>query len=147
MIIKGGGKETMNKLFEVTEENYTITVRATLISRDLLLEVTGGDHPHIGTVTTVSKDTAPETLRFPSHDGRFHKDDLLAQKIVQKIQPFLPGNCVITVGVHVDHISQAQIQVSSEMASQLGSQIAQWLAAQLFLEDEPLYYKKGEKPQ
>ncbi len=41
-----------------------------------------------------------------------HKDDVLAQSLLAIIKDELPGNCVITSGVHVDHITNAQIHAS-----------------------------------
>lgn len=146
MTVKEDGV-AMSKEFQVSAEKYTMKISATVRNKDLLLQLTGGDYPHIGTVTTFSKDILPETLRFPSHDGRFHKDDRLAQVIVPMIQALLPGNCVLLSGVHVDQITQAQIAVSFEMAAQLGEQLQQWLSTNPFSEKEPQYYQKNEKPQ
>lgn len=76
-----------------------------------MITLTGGDTPHIGTVTTFSRDTEMQTVRFPSHDGRFHKDDVLAENSCDH-QTAVPGSCTITSGIHVDHISNAQINAS-----------------------------------
>ena len=70
-------KET---IVEVTKLGFTIQAAVKVIGKDLLITLTGGDTPHIGTVTTFSRDTEIQTVRFPSHDGRFHKDDVLAEK-------------------------------------------------------------------
>lgn len=92
--------------FSITEENYTMTADLKVIGQDLFIAVTGGDNPHIGTVTTLTKDSELQTVRFPSHDGRLHKDDVLAIRIGKIIQADLPGSCTITAGVHVNHISK-----------------------------------------
>lgn len=136
----------MSETFLVKDAGYHMQAKITVVSRDLFIEVTGGDDPHIGTVTTLTKNTDPETIRFPSHDGRFHKDDVLAMAIGKIIQPQLPGNCVITVGVHVDHITQAQIDASADMAKCLGNQISDWLKTAVFTAKEPVYYQQGEIP-
>ncbi|HBM6655742.1 TPA: amino acid decarboxylase, partial [Enterococcus faecium] len=95
-------KET---IVEVTKLGFTIQAAVKVIGKDLLITLTGGDTPHIGTVTTFSRDTEMQTVRFPSHDGRFHKDDVLAEKIAVIIKTAVPGSCTITSGIHVDHIS------------------------------------------
>lgn len=46
--------------------------------------------------------TALATVRFPSHDGRVHKDDVLATMVAQQIKPQITGSCTITAGVHVE---------------------------------------------
>lgn len=80
-------KET---IVEVTKLGFTIQAAVKVIGKDLLITLTGGDTPHIGTVTTFSRDTEMQTVRFPSHDGRFHKDDVLAEKIAVIIKTAVP---------------------------------------------------------
>jgi len=133
--------------FSITQENYTISAKVEIVGKDLFIEVTGGDNPHIGTVTTLTKDTEMQTVRFPSHDGRFHKDDVLATRIGKIIQADLPGSCTITTGVHVNHISKKQIFASDEMAKNLGLQIRTWLRQTSFARPEPVYYSDSENPQ
>ena len=66
----------------------------------MFIQLTGGSHPHIGTVTTYCKENADkQVVRFPSHSGRFHKDDVLADVLLEEIAELLPQNCVITSGV------------------------------------------------
>lgn len=136
----------MQVSFTAAQADYQITAELTVIGKDLLITLTGGDTPHIGTVTALTKDTAPQTIRFPSHHGRFHKDDVLAENVAAKIKNLLPGSCVITSGIHVDHISKAQIAASGPMANDLGQQIAAWLKTHSFTEKEAIYYKKDEQP-
>jgi len=133
--------------FSITKENYTMTAKVEIIGKDLFITVTGGDTPHIGTVTTLTKNTAMQTVRFPSHDGRFHKDDVLAIQIGKIIQADLPGSCTITAGIHVNHISKQQILVSTSMAQALGEQIKKWLEQTDFEIAEPIYYSNDENPQ
>lgn len=116
----------MSKLFTNKRSGYEITLRAEWIGNDLLLNLYGGDTPHIGTVTTFSNDDT-QTRRFPSHDGRFHKDDVLASILLTVIQLRIPGNCVITAGVHVDHISQEQIAASFSMTEELAEELVLWI--------------------
>lgn len=136
-------KET---IVEVTKLGFTIQAAVKVIGKDLLITLTGGDTPHIGTVTTFSRDTEIQTVRFPSHDGRFHKDDVLAEKIAVIIKTAVPGSCTITSGIHVDHISNAQINASFPMSEELGYKILDWLEKTDFHIKEPVYYTDGEKP-
>jgi hypothetical protein len=133
--------------FQTTQEDYTMTANISIIGKDMLIEITGGDSPHIGTVTTLSKDTEIQTIRYPSHDGRFHKDDVLAERIAKIIQQKLPGSCTITSGVHVNHISKKQIMVSGNMARDLGNQISNWLDTTDFDVPAPVYYSDSEQPE
>ncbi|EPH98204.1 hypothetical protein D920_01763 [Enterococcus faecalis 13-SD-W-01] len=137
----------MVKRFKVVKENYPMIAETTIIGNDVLITITGGDTPHIGTITAFSKDGGKKTTRFPSHHGRFHKDDVLADFLFAEIKEKLPGNCVITAGVHVNHISNAQIQASSAMAKSLGRQIADWFDTFTFEQAAPIYYTNQEKPK
>jgi len=127
------------KKFQTTAENYTMTADITVVGSDLMIVITGGDSPHIGTITSVSKDSDNQTIRFHSHHGRFHKDDVLSEVIINKIKDDLPGNCVITAGVHVNSITKEQIKASPKMAEKLGDDILSWLKETDFTTDEVLY--------
>ncbi|HJE86099.1 amino acid decarboxylase [Levilactobacillus brevis] len=133
--------------FTVTQENYTIAADVTVIGKDLLIVVTGGSNPHIGDVTTLTKDTAMQTTKYPSHDGRFHKDNFVGERIAKVVQPVLPGSCTITAGIHVNQITKAQIAASAPMGENLGRQIVAWLAAHPVTAPAPQYYSDQEQPQ
>ena len=128
--------------FEVTDYGYSIQAQVDYIGADLFIQLTGGSHPHIGTVTTYWKKNADkQVVRFPSHSGRFHKDDVLADVLLEEIAELFPQNCVITSGVHVDGISKEQIVGAFEMTKKLASKIAIWLKH----EKSPISHPKYQK--
>lgn len=43
---------------QTTEAGYTMTAEAVFVGADLLIVLTGGDVPHLGTVTAVADDMA-----------------------------------------------------------------------------------------
>ncbi|OJG21583.1 hypothetical protein RU95_GL001106 [Enterococcus avium] len=55
-----------------------------------------------------------------------------------RIQSIIPGNCVITAGVHVDHISKEQIEASFPMTEELADELVLWISDHE-LTKEPLY--------
>lgn len=116
----------MSNVFKLQQLNFTITITVQHIGRDLLATIIGGDTPHIGTITTFSEGKK-EVVRFPSHDGRFHKDDVLADVLLEKVSEAVPGNIVITSGVHVNHISKEQIAASFSMVQELSEEVSQSL--------------------
>lgn len=132
--------------FKVTQEHYTMVANCMLIGVDLLITVTGGDTPHIGVVTTLTKDSMIKTVQFPSHDGRLHKDDFISERVAKRIQPFLPGSATITAGVHVNHISKRQIAASASMSDDLAAQVVNWIKQQPFDGPRPIYYGHDEQP-
>ncbi|MHC5247079.1 prenylated flavin chaperone LpdD [Enterococcus sp. LJL90] len=129
------------KIFSAGELGLTISAEVAIVGKDLAIKISGGDTPHIGTVTTLTKTAAIETRCFPSHDGRLHKDDVLALIVAKKIQPLLPGTCVITAGVHVNQITSAQIAAASTLTQQLAKEIAHWISNFDFTTPEPIYYQ------
>lgn len=132
--------------FEVTGYGYSIQAQVDYIGADLFIQLTGGSHPHIGTVTTYCKENVDkQVVRFPSHSGRFHKDDVLADVLLEEIAELLPQNCVITSGVHVDGISKEQIAGAFEMTKGLASKIATWLKNEESPTSHPKYQKKNIK--
>lgn len=132
--------------FSVTHENYTIDAELTVVGKDLLIVVTGGSNPHIGDVTTLTRDTAMQTIKYPSHDGRFHKDNFVGERVARVVQPVLPGSCTITAGIHVNQITKAQIAAAAPMGEALGRQIVAWLAAHPVAAPAPQYYGSDEQP-
>ncbi|GAA3025088.1 amino acid decarboxylase [Tetragenococcus solitarius] len=130
-----------DKSFQITAAGFTMLLELKIISKDLLITVTGGDTPHIGTITTVTQESIGQTIRFPSHNGRYHKDNVLAEAIAHIIQPNLPGNCIITAGVHINGINQEQIDASFTMAKYLAEQLKSWLQETHFDASDPIYKK------
>lgn len=125
--------------FTIQESGLRLQAELKIINGDLLIALTGGDTPHIGTITAFDQATRTiTTTQFTSHDNRKHKDQVLAEELLNIIQPNLPGNCVITSGVHVNRITKEQIQATFPMAQNLGRQIKAWL------QEHPLEINKPE---
>lgn len=120
----------LEKAFKITQENYTIFAKCQLINQDLLVSLTGGDVPHIGGIVSWdSKSKKQEEIQFASHDGRIHKDIFLAKKFAEEIESQLPGNLCVTAGVHIDGITQSQIEASFPMTQELAKYVLSWVKA------------------
>lgn len=118
----------MEKTFSVQEAGYTIKLTAQVLNRDLVCVLSGGDVPHLGSCLSYDYKTKKRTNSiFASHHGRLHKDSFLAERFADKIIPHIAGNLVVTAGVHVDGISEAQIAAAFSMVDQLAQQLASWL--------------------
>ncbi|WP_125980731.1 prenylated flavin chaperone LpdD [Loigolactobacillus iwatensis] len=113
--------------FTVKQTAYEMQLDLKRENQDLLLILTGGDVPHFGVVTTLTKTTTPATVRFPSHAGRLHKENVLTERLANKLQSQLTGTCTIIGGVHVNQITQAQIDASFTMVDTLANQALNWL--------------------
>ncbi|MDV7756870.1 prenylated flavin chaperone LpdD [Liquorilactobacillus mali] len=130
-----------------TAAGYTITAKVTLINRDLMIVVTGGDFDHIGAITTIASNMELQTIRFPSHDGRLHQDHYISERVAAELKEILPGNCVVSAGVHVNQISKHQIASAVPMAVQLARQVKDWLQHQPLSTTQPQYYQGSQHPQ
>ena len=87
-----GVEQMPRKIFSVTRENYTIYADASLMNKDIVVTLSGGNIPHLGGVVTYDYKTKKvEKIYFDSHDGRKHKDIFLAERFTEKIVSKLPG--------------------------------------------------------
>ena len=133
--------------FTTEQAGYQMQATLQVIGYDLLIVVTGGTNPHIGDVTTLTASTVPETVKFPSHGGRFHKDNFISERMAKRIQRYLVGSCTITVGIHVNQITKAQIAAAAPMTDDLSRQIISWLQAHPVQAEKPEYYGQDEQPR
>lgn len=118
----------IKKLFTVKQAGYEISAEAELVNRDLLVNLVGGNVPHLGGIVSWDTKTKKQSeIKFASHDGRTHKDIFLAERFAKDIEEQLPGNLCITAGVHIDGITEEQINVSFPMTDQLAKQVLAWI--------------------
>ncbi|MDR2832292.1 MAG: amino acid decarboxylase [Streptococcaceae bacterium] len=131
----------MNKEFTITQADFSMTLDVRLINKDFLFTITGGDVPHIGTITTRTENGQVESVIFPSPSGGMHKDVVLAELLLEKITSFIDGNIVITSGVHVDKILKEQINAAFEMINWLADEFLEWLKENPVQFVQPKYKK------
>lgn len=129
----------MKKIFTITK-SFQLKADCLLNNQDLLVNLTGGNIPHVGGVVTFDQKTKEETIvKFASHDGRLHKDIFLAQRLAEKIEKKLPGNLVINAGVHIDGISKEQIDDSFIMTDEIAEKILAWVQEETSSFKDPKY--------
>lgn len=133
--------------FTTAQAGYAMTAELQVIGQDLLIVVTGGTNPHIGDVTTVTANTTAQTVKFPSHDGRFHKDNFISERMAARLKPYLPGSCTITAGIHVNQITKTQIAAAAPMTLALSAQIIDWLRVNPIVAATPVYYGPDDAPK
>lgn len=118
----------LDKNFSVNREDYTINAHAQLLNQDVVVNIWGGDVPHIGGIVSYDgKAKKEQEIKFLSHDGRTHKDIFLAERFVEKVKTKLQGNICVTASVHVDGITAKQIEASYSMTDELANQIIYWI--------------------
>ncbi|WP_251545406.1 prenylated flavin chaperone LpdD [Limosilactobacillus caecicola] len=118
----------MEKLFQVTQANYTCQAKVIMENKDLIVDITGGNVPHLGVIVSYDhKLDKTEEIKFYSHNHHAHKDFYLAERFVDDIKEVLPGSLCVTAGVHVDGISKKQIEAAFTMMDDLAKLVRQWL--------------------
>ncbi|TSO26321.1 hypothetical protein [Lactobacillus sp. LL6] len=130
----------VSKIFKITQENYTIYANCQLLNQDLVVNLSGGDLPHIGGIVSWDGKSKKETkVSFTSHNGRIHKDIFLAEKFAKNVEAALPGNLCVTAGVHIDGITQAQIEASFPMTEALAKEVINWVDNNIKEMKQPKY--------
>ena len=99
---------------------------------DVVIELTGGDHPHIGAVALAQ---LRPSLKNPNEVSATtsvltclgHQEDDLAKGMAGRIAKRAKMNTVVICGIHLDGISEAEIQDVLNGAALLEEEILQWL--------------------
>ena len=88
------------------EKHGRIEIEITVypMGRDICVLITGGDTPHLGSLTAGTRDMAPATIAFTDHK-EFHVTEMAAKYLEKAFE----GNFVICCGIHLDNIDKQEI--------------------------------------
>ena len=113
-----------------------ITVEATVVraGEDLCVVLTGGDRPHIGTVTlSVARPSLADSARTSATTSVLnltgHKDGEAAQYLSQRLAAALGATVVVTGGIHVDDIRPDEIKTVLHLVDRLTTALVDLLTA------------------
>ena len=114
-----------------------ITVEATVVRAggDLCIVLTGGDRPHIGTVTlSVPRPSLADSARTSATTSILnctgHKDGEAAQYLGQRLAATLGTTVVVTGGIHVDDIRPDEIKTVLHLVDRLTTALVDLLTAE-----------------
>ena len=98
------------------EGKYDLSASVRLVGEDILIAIWGGENPHIGAVAAAQPRPSladPSVISASVSVICFlgHKDDNLAKKTAETLTAAFNANVVVTVGIHWDDLSQADISV------------------------------------
>ena len=107
-----------------------LIARATRIGPDLLISISGGDLPHIGSVVVAeprpSRDDPQRISVTVSVINRLgHQDEVRAREAAERICIALNRPCVVTAGVHIDTIDTPGIDLIATANHALIDQLLQ----------------------
>ena len=98
------------------EGKYDLSASVRRIGEDIVVAIWGGQKPHIGAVAAAQPRPSLENSNVISASASVicflgHKDDSLAKKTAETLAAAFNANVVVTVGIHWDDLSQADISV------------------------------------
>lgn len=124
----------MNRAFTYIKGRVALELTARLISPDdLVIQLTGGDRPHIGAVALAQ--LCP-SLRNPKEQSTTtslitcfgHKEDKIAKTMAEEIAKKSQKNTVVICGIHLDQITSEEIQDVLIGAEALEEEMLEWLS-------------------
>lgn len=89
---------------------------------DIVVLISGGDQPHLGTITAGARLEPIQTIQLQNH-----KEFYITEEIAVRLRKNFPGNFAICCGAHMDHIQKDEIRILTETAVQLGDELMEWL--------------------
>ncbi len=102
-------------LISIGEGLYEIKAVGRPVGGDLIVSISGGTKPHIGAVAIgLPRPSLREPSVISSTSSVFtlvgHKEDTIAKRASERLAAGLNTVVVVTVGIHIDEISEEGIQ-------------------------------------
>jgi hypothetical protein len=88
------------------------------MGEDIVVLISGGDQPHLGTITAGARLEPIQTVQLQNH-----KEFYITEEIAVRLRKEFAGNFAICCGTHLDHASKDEIRVLTDMAIQLGKEL------------------------
>lgn len=101
-----------------SDGRWTIELSAVAMGPDLCVLLGGGSRYHLGALAYGSPEIQPGTFTFPAH-----KETLVVQQVAARLRQAFRGHFLIGCGIHLDDISQAEIETALELCSQLTDEL------------------------
>jgi len=116
------------KTFVSGVQPYKLSAEVMLVGTDLLVVISGGDKPHMGSVAVAMPRPSLRNRRLMSATSSVynvpgHKDQAIAQRVSEMLSSKLNCTVVVTAGFHLDDISGQGIKKVIENAERLAQKI------------------------
>lgn len=100
--------------YSVGEGKYLVNLLATITAEGLIVQVLGGDKPHVGAVAlSVPRPGLSDPEKVSCNTTVVpllgHKDDEVAKPVAEKIATALAAPVAAVAGLHIDNASQDEI--------------------------------------
>ncbi len=112
------------KCYTKTENNLALKAQVLVVGDELCLIVSGGDTPHIGSVSiAVPRPSLSDPAKISATTSTYnfvgHMDDKIGNLFAEKLAAFLNKKIVVTCGIHVNNISEDQMVLVKSLAERL----------------------------
>lgn len=95
-----------------------VKLDAFFMGEDLLVMITGGDRPHLGTITAGARLEPIQTIQLQTH-----KEFYITEEVSVFLRKQFSGNFAICSGVHVDDIQKDEINLLTDLCVDLGKDL------------------------
>lgn len=118
----------MTRIYEIKDQSAALEAVTLEMGADLLVAVTGGERPHIGSASVSVprpslNDPAVTSSTTSTINLTGHKDNVVGDKIAAGLSAALNKNVVVVCGIHVDNIGSAGIDQILALSGKLTEQI------------------------
>ena len=95
---------------------FKVIAEVKIIGDDLMISVWGGTKPHIGSISvSVPRPGLKDGISMSSTSSVInligHKDEVVARKFSEQLAAKFNRNAIATAGVHIDDITENQINI------------------------------------
>ena len=92
------------------------------MGEDLVVMISGGDRPHLGTITAGARLEPARTIQLQNH-----KEFYITEEIAVLLRKKFRGNFAICCGAHLDDITKEELKEMPEMCVQMGIELIEEL--------------------
>lgn len=103
---------------EKTQGRIHVILDAYFMGEDLLILITGGDRPHLGTITAGARLEPIQTIQLQTH-----KEFYITEELSILLRKQFPGNFAICAGVHLDEIQKNEVKLLTDLCIDLGKEL------------------------
>lgn len=107
-------KVSKMKTIERIKERVNIKVQIIEMGLDYCIVITGGDTPHLGSITVGSVNEFEKTISFKSHMEHVITEMFFKELIIESNR-----NYIICCGIHLDNITKEEIECVYELVKEL----------------------------
>ena len=121
------------KKFSFGSLPYTVHAEVRLLGADVLVVLSGGTKPHVGSIAVAHPRPSLADEKIVSATSSVynflgHKDHVIAQRVAEMLSSRLNRNVVAVAGFHIDKITQEGIARVIENCDELANEIYKEIA-------------------